>query len=41
MDILGDIRRAALLDPIRQLHDGGLESELIFVDLEEQGREQI
>ncbi|MGF7116281.1 hypothetical protein QF017_005805, partial [Pseudomonas laurylsulfatiphila] len=33
--VVGDVSRSALLDPIRKLHDGGYESELVFVDLEE------
>jgi len=28
--------RAALLDPVRTLQDGGLQGELVFVDLEQQ-----
>jgi hypothetical protein len=37
--VVGDVSRSALLDPIRQLHDGGFQGELVFVALEEQGRE--
>jgi hypothetical protein len=40
-DVLGDIGRSALLAPVGQFHDGGFEGELVFVDLEEQGREQV
>lgn len=32
---------AALLDPVRKLQDGGFEGEFVFVDFEEQGREQV
>jgi hypothetical protein len=39
--VVSDIRRAALLDPIRQFQDGSFEDELIFVDLVKQGREQV
>lgn len=39
--ILGDVCRSALFDPVRQLHDGGFEGELVFVDFEEKGREQV
>lgn len=39
--VAGNLRRSALLDPKRQLHDGGLKGELILVDLEKQGREKV
>jgi hypothetical protein len=39
--VIGDIGRSALLDPIRKLHDGSFQGELVFVDFEEQGREQV
>jgi hypothetical protein len=32
--IVGNLGISSLLDPICQLHDGGLEGELVLVDLE-------
>ena len=32
-NIVGDVRRSAHLYPVRKLHDGGLQGELVFVDL--------
>jgi len=40
-DVVGDVSRTAGLDPIRKLQDGGFEGELVFVDLEKKGREQV
>ena len=40
-DISTDRDRSALPDPKHQLHDGGLQCELVFVDLEQQGRVQV
>ncbi|MNR61583.1 hypothetical protein D3C85_1833730 [compost metagenome] len=40
-DITADLGRSAMLNPKRELHDGGLQGELVFVDLEQQGREQV
>ena len=37
--IATDLGRTALLNPKRQLYDGSLQSELVFIKLEEQGRE--
>ena len=37
--VVGDIGRASLLNPVRKLHDGSLEGELVLIDLEQQGRE--
>jgi hypothetical protein len=39
-NIFSDIGRAALLDPLGELYDGGFECELVLVDFEKQGREQ-
>jgi hypothetical protein len=39
--IVGDLGCAAGLDSVGKLQDGGLKGELIFVDLEKQGREQV
>ena len=39
--VVGDISRAAGLDSIRKLHDGGFEGELVFVDFVQQGGEQV
>ena len=39
--VVGDVSLAAGLDPIRKLHDGGFEGELVFVDLVQQGGEQV
>ena len=36
-DVVGDIGRAARLNPVRELQDGGLKGELVFVYLEQQG----
>lgn len=32
-NIIGDVGRSALLNPVRDFQDGGFEGELIFVDL--------
>jgi hypothetical protein len=37
--VLGHISGATLLDPVRDLHDGRLKGQLVFVELGEQGRE--
>jgi hypothetical protein len=39
--IATDLGRTALLYPKCQFHDGCLKGELVFVDLEQQGREQV
>lgn len=33
-DVIGYVGRAALLDPVRKLQDGGFEGELVFVNFE-------
>lgn len=37
-NVVGDIYSTPLFDPVRKLQDGSLESKLLFVDLEQQGR---
>ena len=39
--VVRDFGSALLLDPVGQFKDGGLKGQLVFVDLEEQGREQV
>jgi hypothetical protein len=34
-DVLSDICRPAIFDPVGQFHDGGFEGEMVFVDLDE------
>lgn len=40
-DVIGDVGAAVVFDPIGQFHDGGFQGELVFVDFEKQGREQV
>lgn len=40
-NVVGDIYSTPLFDPVRKLQDGSLESKLLFVDLEQQGRVQV
>ena len=39
--IVGDIGSSLLFDLVGQFQDGGLKGQLVFVDLVEQGREQV
>jgi hypothetical protein len=39
--IVGNLGGTALLDLVGKLQDRGLKGELVFVDLEMQGREQV
>lgn len=40
-DITADLGRSAMLNTKREHHDGSLQGELVFVDLEQHGREQV
>lgn len=40
-DVIGDVGRTALLHPVLKLQDCGFQGELVFIDLEQQGMEQV